>query len=233
MALLRTAGCVILALASVGAFANGAWSAGLILVLLALALLWRRRTRSPDHVDTEFDELFGIDMAAHEESLQARSELGTYYDLLEEMREAEQAVDTDRTLAAVDKTIPLLHTFVDDTAKSYGRFDIGRIPAIDLACRYWPCLGRHDALISLRQSLESREELQPWVAQVDAALEDADLVNRLRAHLQANPGALQSGLGKALDVHGRKTASLVKSMERLGMVKRTPQGKSHALEITK
>jgi hypothetical protein len=122
--------------------------------------------------------------------------------------------------------------FVDDTKKAFDSFDIGSIPAIDLACRYWAVLGERENLQQLKIVLEQKNELKKWASSVQAALEDADLADRLQTYLKMNPRSLQNQLGKMLGVSGRDTARIVATLEKLGKVRRVADGKTYKVHVT-
>ena len=89
-----------------------------------------------------------------------------------------------------------------------------------------------DKLQHLKIVIEQKNELKKWVSSVQAALEDADLADRLQTYLKMNPGSLQNQLGKMLGVSGRDTARLVATLEKLGKVRRVADGKTYKVHVT-
>jgi hypothetical protein len=54
-------------------------------------------------------------------------------------------------------------------------------------------------------------------------------VRAIRAHVAANPGCVQSTLGKALGIDGRRTSSLIHQLLLAGFITRQEQGRNYAL----
>lgn len=224
--MLRTIAIAITAMLALGAYASKSYIAGVLLTLVAIGLWSRGKQQKRQHtattnVDDEYEQIF-----------RNRNDLGEYYAFMQAMQEAEKAGNYDKMLLYVEKAIPTLHKFVDDTKKSFGSFDIGSIPAVDIGCRYWAVLGEREKLLKLKTVLEQKNELKKWASSVQGALEDADLADRVQTHLKKNPGSLQNQLGKTLGVSGRATASIVATLDKLGKVRREEDGKTYKLYVT-
>ena len=211
---------------ALGAYASKSYIAGVLWTLLAIGL-WaggkqqKPRYAIPANVGDEYETI-----------LRNRDDLGGYYAFMQAMQEAEKAHDFDKMLLYLDKTIPILHKFVDDTKNAFGSFDIDTIPAIDIGCRYWAVLGEREKLQQLKTVLEQKKALKKWVPSVQGALEDAELSDRVQAHLKNNPGSLQNQLGKTLGVSGRDAARIVATLDKLGKVHRKVSGKTYKLYVT-
>jgi phage-related tail protein len=224
--MLRTIAIAISAMLALGAYASKSYIAGVLLTLLAIGLLACRKQRNRQPLATTSAD------DKYEQILRNRDDLVEYYAFMQAMQDAEKAHDFDKMLLYVEKTIPVLHKFVDDTKKAFDSFDIGSIPAIDLACRYWAVLGERENLQQLKIVLEQKNELKKWASSVQAALEDADLADRLQTYLKMNPRSLQNQLGKMLGVSGRDTARIVATLEKLGKVRRVADGKTYKVHVT-
>jgi hypothetical protein len=224
--MLRTIAIAITAMLVLGAYASKSYIAGVLWTLLAIGLWARGKQQKlqyaiPANAGDEYETI-----------LRNRDDLGGYYAFMQAMQEAEKARDFDKMLLYLDKTIPILHKFVDDTKKAFGSFDIDTIPAIDIGCRYWAVLGEREKLQQLKTVLEQKKALKKWVPSVQGALEDADLSDRVQTHLKNNPGSLQNQLGKTLGVSGRDTARIVATLDKLGKVHREENGKTYKLYVT-
>lgn len=224
--MLRTIAIAITAILALGAYASKSYIAGVLLTLVTFGLWARGKQQKRQHtattnVDDEYEQI-----------LRNRDDLSEYYALMQTMQEAEKAHDFEKMLLYVEKTIPTLHKFVDDTKKAFGSFDIGSIPAIDIGCRYWAALGERGKLQQLKTALEQKNELKKWAPSVQGALEDADLADSVQTHLKTNPGALQNKLGKTLGASGRDTARIVATLEKLGKIHREEDGKTYKLYVT-
>lgn len=190
--MLRAIAIAITTMLALGAYASKSYIAGVLLTLAAIGLWARgkqqeRQITVPTNVDDEYEQI-----------LRNRDDLGEYYAFMQAMQEAEKARDFDKMLLYVEKTIPTLHKFVDDTKKAFDSFDIGSIPAIDIGCRYWAVLGEREKLQQLKTVLEQKNELKKWAPSVQGALEDADLADKVQAHLKKNPGPCKTNLVKRL-----------------------------------
>ena len=224
--MLRMIAIAVIAMLALGAFASKNYIAGGLLTLVAV-YLWmsrkqqKRRHSTPTNI---YDE--------YEQTLRNRDDLSEYYAFMQAMQEAEKARDFSKMLLYVEKSIPVLHKFVDDTKKAFGSFDIGSIPAIDIACRYWAVLGEREKLQQLKTVLERKNELKKWAPSVQGAFEDADLAVKIQEHLKMKPGSLQNQLGKVLGVSGRDTARIVATLDKLGKIRREEESKTYRLYMT-
>jgi hypothetical protein len=72
-------------------------------------------------------------------------------------------------------------------------------------------------------------ELEPFCQVVVQGYEDLETVRAIRAHVAANPGCVQSTLGKALGIDGRRTSSLIHQLLLAGFISRQEQGRKYAL----
>lgn len=215
----------ILAILGLGAFASKSYIAGGILALIVFGL-WMspKRNKNQHSVSTNINAEYG-------EILRSRNALNEYYKFMESMQQAEKARDFSKMFLYVEKSLPILHKFVGDTKKEFGSFDIGSIPVIDIACRYWAALGEREKLQRLQAVLEEKAELKQWLPSVKAAFDDADLAEEIQKHLVMKPGSLQNQLGKVLGVSGRDTARIVATLVKLGKIRRESENKTYKLYI--
>ncbi len=211
---------------SIGALASEDYLAGTLLALLlvGLAIAYNKINKkivSADYIDDNY-----------EKTVESREKLNRYYSYMDKIQRAEKNNNIDASLKYVSKTIPMLAQFVDDTIDSYGSFDIGTIPAIDVGCKYWAALEDMNNLSLLKNSVEKKEELKKWLPSINKAFIDAELSGKIKGHLLSNPGQRQSTLGKELNVSGRDTTRIVKNLEKLGLVRREIDGKTYKLYVT-
>lgn len=211
---------------ALGDHTNESYIAG-TLIALAATSLWFLQTKQKDkrvgilNMNEEYNQ-----------KLQNRNEIHEYYEFMRAMQEAEKKRDFRKMFYYVEKTILVLHKFVENTKRAYGSFDIVSIPVIEIACRYWAVLGERDKLQKLKKVLEEKKELGNWTQSIHVALHDADLADRIQTYLKEKPGALQNQIGKALNVSGRDTARIIGTLDKLGKVRREQVGKTYKLYLT-
>jgi len=208
---------------SVGAYASEDYYSSGFLALVFVGLIivyWKRKKKltSNDLTNSDYDKV-----------IESRENLNNYYTYMDKMQAAEKSNNIADALEYVKKTIPFLDQFVDDTIASYGTFDIGTIPAIDIGCRYWPALGDMNNLSLLKEAVENKKELKNWQSSIEKAFIDVELSGRIKVYLQNNPGQYQNTFGKELNVSGKDTTRIVKNLEKLGLVKREVDGKTYKL----
>jgi hypothetical protein len=158
-----------------------------------------------------------------------KAEVDRYYDRMLEPDELRKAGHTERALQVALELVGLVPALVAETVALYGRFDITSIPPIETGCMLAAVLGDAPALGRIASVVSSLPELAPWRDVVRRGQEDAEIVGSVRLYVAANPGALQSGLGKALGRDGRAVSRLVGYMYEAGQVRRDKSGRTYAL----
>lgn len=224
--MLRVIGIVVSTILALNAFATDSFFAGILATLIAVGLFWSRVKSRKKHMEKVADDEFQPIL------IEGMEDTTEYFEYMEALQEAERRNDFKTMFLYVEKTIPILPKFVDGSKKAYGDFGISTIPAIDAACRYWAVLGEREKLNQLKAILNGKEELQDWTPCVEAALNDADLADRIQTHLRDNPGFPQNEMGKVLAVSGRDTARIINTQEKLGMLRRQSEGKTYKLYLT-
>lgn len=127
------------------------------------------------------------------------------------------------------EAIKWLPQLVRDTLKEFKQWHIPPFPPLIYAIFYLPVLRRRDDLHRIRALLESVPELATWFNQVDHALKQADLMDKVEAFLLENPGFIQSKLGEALGVGGIELSNLLSCAEQIGLVHRERGGRGYRL----
>lgn len=156
-----------------------------------------------------------------------------YYRDLDVADDLRKAGRTDEALASALAQLAYLPALIRETRREWGRFDLGGIPAIDCACVLAAIRLDADSLNKVRDVVNAHRDLEPWKATVAKAGADMDVVGRVRAHIDATPGALQSTLGKVLGCDGRVVSQLLKYMETDGQVRRDPSNKTYQLFLVR
>jgi len=118
---------------------------------------------------------------------------------------------------------------VQSAVTEYGRFDLTSVPPIETGCRIAAVLGDEAALEEISSLVNSRQELVPWREVVDQGYVDLTSARLIRRHIEANPGTIQSTLGKALGMDGRYASELAYQLTVAHFVSRERQGRSYAL----
>lgn len=155
-----------------------------------------------------------------------------YWELLSKIEEYQRAKEYGQMLECCRRSIPVLPVMVVECKRTFGRFDIIRIPAIEIGCRYWAALEDRTALNELRQTVSSVPALKrDWGEEVENALTNTNLCAKLKAFLEGNPGCLQNKIAKALGVPGQSVTGLIHTLENLGMIRRVPNGKTYNVYI--
>ncbi|MCG2659842.1 MAG: hypothetical protein L6437_06325 [Kiritimatiellae bacterium] len=161
-----------------------------------------------------------------------------YWELLPKIQEYQRAKDYTRMLECCRRSLPVLPAMVAGVKmmnRKFGRtssFDIVRIPAIEIGCRYWAALEDRATLNVLCQVVYAVPDLKrDWGEVVDNALADADLCAKVKALLKNNVGCLQNEIGKTLGASGQSVARLLRTLDNLGMIRRVPNGKTYKVHL--
>jgi hypothetical protein len=159
--------------------------------------------------------------------------MNDYFDLMERMERARSQKRYYQALDSALEATKWLPQLVKDTIEEFGQWDIRRLPPLEYACHYLAVLRRRDDLHRIETLLKSVPELSEWLNEVDLALRQADLMDRVESFLLESPGFIQAKLGKALGVDGREVSSLMYYAEQLGLVRRDKEGQSYRLHLQK
>lgn len=155
-----------------------------------------------------------------------------YWEPLDNIKDWQSKKNYTKMLSCCEKSLPLLHCLVKDTKREYGSFDISSIPAIEVGCRYWAALGKRNKLLIVKDIVSKIPELnEGWGAFVESSFSDADLSEKIQEYIRENPGFPQNKMGKALNVSGRDTSRLLKTLENLNKIRRIKSGKTYKLFI--
>jgi len=160
------------------------------------------------------------------------SRVDAYYKLLQGI---EAARKVGRHMDAYSYCIQSLPYLPDLIGVDYffrdGQFLIRSVPAIEIGSAYAAVLDDEPRLSLMESDITARPEFAPWLEDVQQARRMQVIARDLRALLQAEPGFIQSGVAKRLGVQGKDSSKVVKYLEGLGLLLRTPEGKSYALEL--
>jgi len=123
-------------------------------------------------------------------------------------------------------------TFVQDTKRQFGSFDISSIPALEHGGTMLALAGDDNALKEMREIVSSIPELGHWIPFVNRNEEDMLLFVSILKSVEENPGCLQTDLKKIIEtVDGRRLANLIQWLEKSGRLQRTKKDRSYVLTI--
>lgn len=122
----------------------------------------------------------------------------------------------------------------DDDIPELGEMPVNSILAINYLLRYDSVMGQAGGLKNLAGIIKYFPELNRLYADdVVKAEENLVLGKRIRKHLKGNPGTFQTALKKDLGLDDARSAStLCAAMEKFGLVRREPEGKTYKLFLT-
>jgi len=155
----------------------------------------------------------------------------TYFERLNEPDRLRKAGKTDDALREAMALVELLPAVAKQYVKEYGRFDIRSIPPLDCACTLAAIRQDAAGLARTKSIVEDADELRPWRDLVASAYEDLNIVAEIRSYLEEHPGTLQSKLGKAIGVDGRRTSVWVKHLTDAKQLRREPSAKTYSLFV--
>ena len=156
------------------------------------------------------------------------SEVDQYFAEIYLASDLSKAGKTEEALAAALRNVARVPALITETVAEYGRFDIF-VPAIDVGCLLAAVLEDSQALEQIEAMVDAHAELKPYRQAVLEAYEDLERTRVIRTHVAANPGCVQSKLGKALGIDGRRTSSLIHRLLLAGFITRQAQGRNYAL----
>jgi hypothetical protein len=157
------------------------------------------------------------------------AEVDAYFaeiDLADDLRKAGK---TEEALAVALRNLARVPALITETVAEYGSFDMGSVPPIDAGCTLAAVLEDPQALEQIKAMVVAHAELEPFRQIVAQGYEDLETVRAILAHVAANPGCVQSTLGKALGIDGRSTSSLIHQLLLAGFITRQEKGRNYAL----
>ena len=157
------------------------------------------------------------------------SEVDQYFAEIHLASDLSKAGKTEEALAAALRNLARIPALITETVAEYGRFDIECVPPIDTGCVLAAVLDDSQALEQIEAMVDAHAELKPYRQAVREAHEDLERMRAIRTHVAANPGCVQSKLGKALGIDGRRTSSLIHRLLLAGFITRQEQGRNYAL----
>jgi hypothetical protein len=161
----------------------------------------------------------------------AKSAADVYYDRIDQPDNLRKRGETTRALAVALELVDLVPAVVAESSRSRQHFDLTSIPPIETGCTLAAILGDTAALARIQKIVEGQGALKRWRSVVEKGRSDMALAHAIRAHLAANPGAIQSGLAKTLGSDSRATSRLVGYLEQAGQIRRTKSASSYMLYL--
>lgn len=165
--------------------------------------------------------------------------LDRYYRSMERMERAKSKRAFGEALQIAVETCDSLGEFVDawraDELQIHGGalpvewFPIKSIPAIEIICQLAPPRLDSALLDRAEGGLRQRNELNPWLTEIEAARARLALAESVFQVLAEEPGTKQAGLAKALGSDGNDVRSVVYWAEADGRVIRTKAGSTYQL----
>ena len=163
-----------------------------------------------------------------------KDDASEYFRLLGAIQDWQAKRQYRKMLECCAKSLPVLPALVSDCKRQYGRFDISSIPAIEIGCRYWAALNDKNSLEAVDDAIKFIPELREgWSDLVRAAFVDERLAKVIQDHIEEHPGTLQNRLGKLLNVSGRDTSRIVRTLTNLGRIDRRKSGNTYELHLKK
>jgi hypothetical protein len=157
------------------------------------------------------------------------AEVDAYFaeiDLADDLRKADK---TEEALAVALRNLARVPALITETVAEYGSFDMGSVPPIDAGCTLAAVLEDPQALEQIKAIVVAHAELEPFRQIVAQGYEDLETVRAILSHVAANPGCVQSTLGKTLGIDGRRTSSLIHQLLLAGFITRQEEGRNYAL----
>jgi len=152
-----------------------------------------------------------------------------YYDEINLANELRKAGKTRQALDAALRNLARVPDLVRETTRENERFALGSIPPIEIGCSLAAVLGDEPALDTIASIVEAHKALEPWREYVATGHEDLANIARIRRCIDQQPGCIQSTLGKAIGIDGRRASGLLYYLAQAGLVERVKQGRSYAL----
>lgn len=153
-----------------------------------------------------------------------------YFALSQEIEKGKAENDYPRAIRAARETYPILPAFVREQVESAGAFKIRTSHAIHTAPTLMAVLEQPEGIRELRDVLQAVPELQQWLSEADQAEADLELVPRIMAVIDAEPGALQSELKRKLGLKAARRLGLLTGwLEKGGRIRRIRSADTYQL----
>ena len=172
--------------------------------------------------------------AKRDPSGSTRDVVDRYFELSMEIEAGKRDRDYPRAIRAARATYEILAAVVRQWKREYGRFDINTSHAVHTAPKLMAVMEDRDGIRELRAVLESVKDLHDWLPSAEEAEADVEVVPRIMALVQAEPGILQSSLktrlpgGIGADA-GSAASNLAAWLEKAGRLQRVKKGPSYQL----
>jgi hypothetical protein len=165
--------------------------------------------------------------------------VGTYYILIEKIRDARSQKDGSKMFQYAMMSLPLIETLILDEKKEFGKFEIEEIPAIDTCVMFYGILGNENQLKNLMEYVKYFPELEPWEGVVEEGFFIKDISNQIYKYVKENEGCLQKDLQKIIKSDDEEVQSLIEDgelirdilyhMDLIAKIKRRKKGNTYSL----
>jgi hypothetical protein len=152
-----------------------------------------------------------------------------YFELSNRITGAKAEGDFAAAVHAARETYPLMPAVVAQMKTEYGRFGISTSHAVHTAGTLMAVIGDRQAIAELRQALDRTPELRDWLPYAEQAAADADLVDKIMALVDVEPGVKQKDLKTRIDGDGPRLGILASSLEKGKRLQRVSQGSTFLL----
>lgn len=145
----------------------------------------------------------------------------TYFLLLGKFKEAVRAKNYQEALKWAKKSLPKIPNFIAEIKRSYGRFDISSIPALEVGGTLMAVLGDYNGIAEIRKTVEGLPELQRWLSIIENHEKDAAMVDSILEAVRLRPGVCQTMIKLLISAEdGRRSSALIGWLEKAGRIKR-------------
>jgi hypothetical protein len=155
-----------------------------------------------------------------------------YFELSNVITVAKAGGDFATAVRAARETYPLMPAVVRQMKIEFGGFDICTSHAVHTASTLMAVIGDRQGISELRETLQATPELRGWLPFAEEAQADADLVDRIMAAVNAQPGVKQKELKEKIDGDGRRLGLLASWLEKGKRLQRVSQGSTFLLYST-
>jgi len=125
-----------------------------------------------------------------------------------------------------------LPSFVSETKREFGSFDIRSIPALEVGGTMLALADDGDGLQEMKRTVESLPDLHDWNERIVQHFDDLRLFRDVIAAVRQHPNCLQTavkGLVGATD--GKRVAMIIGWLDKAGRIRRTKQGSTYMLAL--
>ncbi len=159
-----------------------------------------------------------------------------YFELSAEIETGKRDGDYVRAIRAARATYSIFPAVVLQWKREYGAFDISTSHAVHTAPKLMAVMEDREGIRELGAVLESVEELRDWLPYCEEAEADVEIVPRIVALVESEPGILQSSLksrlpgdGDAEAQIGARASNLAAWLEKAGRILRVRNGSNYKL----